>query len=699
MLKNFIAPLLICSSLSYAQELNTQEFQLLAKDINTKDNKIIANGDVVIFSNNYYLKAKKVIYDKKSETFELFDDVLILKDNNLQTQSNYALVNMKNDSFDQSPVFILEKNNNLWMNAKSSKKTSKDIKLSQTVFSSCDCIDPVWSVKVSEASIDTQNKWVHAYHPRLYIKDIPVFYSPYLAFPTDTTRRTGLLIPTIGYSNDDGFYYSQPIYFAPKANYDLEVIPQIRTNRGYGAYTYFRLADSKYSLLKLKTGFFEEKGKYKEKFNLKNKKHYGWNIDYERTKLFSKDNAQDGLYASINWLNDIEYKTVEDYDNSTSTEKKEETKINYFYNTPEYYGGLYARYYIDTELDSNDTTLQELPHLQFHSYNKEFWFNRLIYSLDSKFINYTRKEGINANIYEVALPINYTKYFFDDFLYLNIGNKSILSKYKYSNTDKNFQDGTLVQNETSIEVGTDLIKPFDKHLHTLNLNAKYSYPRNIKKDGDLYEITNNDKDLASFPIAQGSKNINLSLNQSLYKKDNLKQLINHKLSQSILYDDKDNAKFQDLENYFKIYHNFGSFSNNTIYNIQDKEVVESTFSSDFKYKDYSLDLGYYKSKNSTNSSRENLESYRIAGAYSFKNDYKLAYYENYNLLENIRNKQGIQLDINDRCWNLSLNLEKEIIPSNSNDNSNGLEQKVLYFNLQLKPIGGIKQKYKIDEGK
>jgi len=699
MLKKIVAPLVLISSLSYAAELNTEKFQLLAKDINTEKNKVIAVGDVVVFSNSYYLTANKIIYDKKNNTFELFDNVLILKDNNIQTQSNYAFLDMKNEAYKQSPVFLLEKQNNLWVNSQNSSKEKTNIELGKSIISSCDCIDPVWSIKVSSASFDTKDQWMHAYNPRLYIKDVPVFYSPYLGFPTNRSRRSGLLIPTVGYSKNDGFYYSQPVYYAPEANWDLEFIPQYRARRGYGAYTYFRVADSAYSLLKLKTGFFEEKGEYQKEFNLKNRKHYGWDVDYERTKLFSNENTQDGLYASINWLNDIEYRTVEKEEDTVSTEKKVESKLNYFYNTPKYYGGVYARYYIDTELDSNDTTLQELPQLQFHSYSKDLGINRLIYNADAKFINYTRDDGLNANIYEVTLPISYTHYFFNDYLYVNVENKTTLSKYNYDNSTLDYNNGTLAQNETSITLGTDLIKPYTNYLHTMNLSAKYSNPKNITTDGDLYDITVDKtsakgKELASFPVVQGDKNIKLALNQSFYKKDDLRQIINHKLTQSIIYKNNE-YEFQNLENFLKYNYSRGSITNKVVYNIEDKHLVENTFNLNYKYKSFDFDFGYYKSKATLNSNREELESYRIETNYQISKDYKIGYYENYNIFEKVRNKQGIKFDIDDRCWNLSLKYEKEVIPSTSSNNS-GIDQDILYINLVLKPLGGIKQKYKFE---
>ena len=704
MYKKIIASLVITSSLLCAEEIKNEKFQLISKDINTKENIVIATGDVVVFSPTYYLSADKIIYNKDNETFELFNNVLIIKDNSIQTQSEYAFVDLKNDAFTQNPMFLYESKDKIWMNSNTSTKETKIVELDSTILSSCDCLDPIWSIRASSADYNTEDKWINTYNPRLYIKDIPVFYSPYLGFSADKTRRTGLLIPTIGFSSGEGLYYSQPIFYAPAQNYDLELVPQIRTNRGYGSYLYYRYADSQDSILEMKTGIFKEQNDYVIDNSLDSDLHYGFDLDYQKRNIFAKNSkADDGLYTSLNYLNDVEYITLENDDTTTSTDSEVESKINYFYNTNDYYTGAYGRYYIDTSADSNAGTLQELPQVQFHSYNKESFIDNLVYSLDTKASNYTRDEGITANVYKISAPISYSKYFLDDFMYLNLENEIVLMKYDYDNFGSDdYTDGNLIQNRASVSVGSDLIKPYDKYLHTVNLNAKYSIPTNLREDGDLYQITTVDgsdkeTELKAFDVVDEEKNIELSVNQSIYGKNSLKQLINHKISQSILYDELDNPQLQDLENYVKINHDYGSVSGKAVYNVQDEKFVENSASSTLTYKDASLTLGYYQSKatdNDTND-REDLESYRISTSYKVTKDYKISYYENYNLLNNTRNKQGVALNVDDDCWNLNLRFSDQII-SSSSSTSDSDYQKVFYLTLTLKPIGGINQKYAVE---
>ena len=696
-----------------AQELNMEKLQLVAKDVDTKNNIITAVGDVVAYSPTYYLSSDKMVYDKDKEILELFDNVLIIKDNKIQTQSNYAYVDMKNDIINQDPVFLMDNSSNIWSNSKEANKDKDLITLENSILSSCDCIDPIWSIRSSSSDYDTEAMWMNTYNPRLYIKNVPVFYLPYFGFPTDTTRRTGLLLPTMGYSSSEGFLYSQPIFIAPADNYDIELIPQIRTQRGYGSYANFRYADSPDSMLNLKTGYFKEFNNYRREEKLENSEHYGLDIDYERKNIFStKKEHQDGVFTSIRYLNDIEYIILKEDDGNLGTDKKVESKVNYFYNTPEYYGGVYGKYYIDASKKSNANTLQELPQVQFHSYNKELFLENLIYSIDTKAQNFTRKEGLNAKIYDITVPISYTKNILDDYMYLGVENRTILTQYDYSNSLYNnlrYEDGTLIQNRTSFIVGTDLIKPYSDYIHTLNLNASYDIPENLRKDGDLYNITVKENqplkydELSVFPTLQEQKTIKLSLNQSIYDKENLKQFINHKMSQSILYNSVDEPKFQDLDNYVKINHDYGSLSGKVVYNMDDNKVVEGSFDNSLSYEDLTFSAGYYYSKKTNNefNTRDDLESYRLSTSYKLAKDYSIKYYENYYLQEKRRSRQGIGLNIDDSCWNLDLLLEKEITPRSryvqSTRSYDSYEQTIVYAVLMLKPIGGIRQKYKVED--
>lgn len=690
----FLIFTLFTTSLLFSAE--KEKFQILAKHVNSKDDIVIAKDDVVIFSPSYYILAQKAIYDKKNATFELFDDVIIVQNNNVQAQSNYAFLDIDKDILIQNPVLMLEQKTNVWMNAKESYKEKNIINMKNSILSSCDCINPAWTIRFTSGDYDDKDKWLNTYNTRLYIKDIPLFYTPYLGFSTDTTRRTGLLPPTVGYSKTEGVTYTQPIFIAPKPNWDLELRPQVRTTRGYGMYAYFRMADSEYSNLKINTGIFQEQDEYFKKNNLKNQKHFGYDIDYERTKLFSNGEDEDGLFASINWMNDIEYLNL-DNNNYTSTEKKVESKINYYYETPQRYYGTYFRYYLDTTLDSNDSVMQELPQAQYHTFTKSIFTDKLLYSVDAKYTNYYRNTGIDADKYEVVVPVSYSFSFFDDYLNLTLKEELTAIQQNYSHETSNYENGTYLENRHIVKLSTDLLKKYDAGIHTMNIGTILTIPNTIKKEGDFYDTQNpNSSELSPFPITEAQKTLSFALNQSYYDSEDLKQIINHKINQSIIYNKDGTSDLGNLENEITYNYLLGYVSNKLLYSNLDHEIVENSSTFKLDYLDYYLKLDYYMSKKTPNSGKEDLESYTVDAGVRFLRDYTFSYYENYNLEKDIRSKQSFIFAIDDKCWNLNIKYEKEIEPSSSTT-AQTKQQDIVYLELTLKPLGQIKQKYKVKD--
>lgn len=694
MLRKFLATVLIVIS-AHAE---LEKFQVLANNVDSVNNIMIAKGNVVIFSPTYYITAQKIIYDKNKGTFELFDDVLILKNNNVQTKSDYAFLDVNTDDLYQKPNMFFDQSNSIWINSKDSDKKNNLITLDQSILSSCDCVNPDWSIKASSADYDTEDKWINAYNTRLYVKDVPVFYSPYLGFSTDTERRTGLLIPTIGYSGSEGASYTQPIFIAPADNYDVTLVPQFKANRGNGMYAYVRYADSVNSVLEVSGGYFKEYTDYQEENDLENDEHYGLDIDYTRKNLFTEGNKgyTDGLYVDINYLNDIEYKTLQD--DEDDEEQYVESKINYILDSNNYFLGSYFRYYIDTDsdTDSNSATMQELPKLQAHTYSRSLFLDKLVYSTDLKFTNYSRNEGLTANQYELDIPISYSFSFLDDYLQFTATQELVVNKYDYSDFDTTtYESGTYAESNTILTLSSDLIKPYENYLHTLNLSADYTNAQKIKEEGDLYFSSVDDSDLSDFAITKSSDSINFGINQSLYDNKSLKQIINHKLTQSILYDDYDNLKFQNMENEITYNYILGSVKNNLVYNFQDDEFIESSSSFNLTYNDYYIKLGHYMSKDTDNSGLEDLESYQIDFRYKISNDYSFGYYTSYNIEENLRSDQTFSFSITDQCWNFDIKYIREIEAATTTD-GDPTENNGIYFELLLKPLGGIVQDFDLD---
>ncbi len=100
-------------------------------------------------------------------------------------------------------------------------------------YTRCSPQDPIWNLQTSSLELDNNTGYGTAKHVRLKVKDVPILYAPYLKFPIDGQRHSGLLFPTIGSTSNNGIDFAIPYYFNLAPNYDATYTPRYMNDRGY----------------------------------------------------------------------------------------------------------------------------------------------------------------------------------------------------------------------------------------------------------------------------------------------------------------------------------------------------------------------------------------------------------------------------------------------------------------------------------
>ncbi|MDF1881824.1 LPS-assembly protein LptD [Sulfurimonas sp. MAG313] len=432
----------LCSSFLYADK----KVEVFSKNIDTNGSIIHARNNVVVLYDDMYISANSATFDKDAGIIELFGKVSVLKNAEYYSMGEYFMLNTKEKTKEFRPFFFQEHDDDLWLSSREAKAKEKKYELYSGVVSSCNAQDPDWTIQFSSGYYDSENQWMQLYNARLYAGDIPVMYLPYFAYPTDTTRRTGLLIPRYGISEDEGLIYEQPIYIAESANWDVEILPQLRTKRGYGLYSKIRFVDSKKSKGSITFGGFQEKEAYQKKFNLKNDKHYGIEFDYEhrgflKTWLDWDVQGKSGIFSDITLLNDVEYLNVKKNDTlAYATTSQVTSKVNVFLNQNEDYYGSYAKYFIDLSVNNNSETIQNLPTLQYHHYINTLLEEHFFYSFDYRGDNFYRPEGKSAFQNELRIPLSLQFPLFDEFLTLSVRENLYTSQINFYGKDKDLSN-------------------------------------------------------------------------------------------------------------------------------------------------------------------------------------------------------------------------------------------------------------------
>lgn len=162
------------------------------------------------------------------------------------------------------------------------------MQLKDVEYSGCPCPEPSWYIKTPTLDLYNEDNTGVAKHGVLYFKDVPILYSPYLTFPLREERKSGLLMPTYGYSSNSGFEFAQPYYFNLAPNYDATLTPRYLSKRGLQMQGEFRYLGQSYEG-ELNGTYLHNDLKTKEDRWLFNTKHrqylgagIGFSYDYKR---------------------------------------------------------------------------------------------------------------------------------------------------------------------------------------------------------------------------------------------------------------------------------------------------------------------------------------------------------------------------------------------------------------------------------
>ncbi|MEP4149556.1 MAG: LPS-assembly protein LptD [Halioglobus sp.] len=92
--------------------------------------------------------------------------------------------------------------------------------------------DNEWLIEAEELELDLEEGLAVARGAKVRIADVPIIYLPWMQFPIDDRRRTGVLWPDIGSDSRGGIDVAVPVYWNAAPNYDLLYTPRYIEERG-----------------------------------------------------------------------------------------------------------------------------------------------------------------------------------------------------------------------------------------------------------------------------------------------------------------------------------------------------------------------------------------------------------------------------------------------------------------------------------
>lgn len=285
-----------------AREKRAQEDTIIGGDaLSGTENNPVYDGNVELSHGDQYLHADNLKMDQEAGTYEATGDVRY-QDSGMRVVAKRAHGDQDKDIHrieDLRYQLVSRRGNG---GADSIVLQGPNGQLNGATYTTCAPSQRSWELHAQRIDVDTDEGFGVARNATVRIGKVPVLYMPWIKFPVDDRRHTGLLYPSISNSGRNGFDYRQPIYLNLAPNYDATLSPRYMSKRGALLGAQFRY------LYPLGQGVLDTT--YMPNDELR---------DRDRGRIAFRGrhdiDAQWQARASLNWLSDERY--LEDFGNST----------------------------------------------------------------------------------------------------------------------------------------------------------------------------------------------------------------------------------------------------------------------------------------------------------------------------------------------------------------------------------------------
>ena len=423
-------------------------------------------GNVALTRGDQFLGADKLSYDSETERY-VAEGSIRYQDAGMRLVAERAEGNQAIDQHEISNLryqLVSRRGNG---GADSITLSGAEGSLHGSTYSTCPPDDRRWELRAKRIDINTESGMGVARNAVLRLGKVPVLYVPWVMFPIDERRRTGLLFPSAGNSDRNGFEYKQPIYLNLAPNYDATITPKIMTERGAMLGSEFRYLHQ--------TGAGSVSGAWMPDDKLRDDADRGHGAFNAYENLGPNWQARSNLL----WISDPRY--FEDFNSSIGgiALTSAQSNIGLYGRGRHWNASLMADYWqlADFTLGEESLPFNQLPRAAFHwDQPLARWFTAGVDAEAVRFAHKVLDGGSRVDIKPfVSLPLQgaswfvkptlawrYTTYKLDDNLAANLGGNSPSRSLPIASLDA----GLFFDRDTRID-GEDYLQTIEPRLFYL----------------------------------------------------------------------------------------------------------------------------------------------------------------------------------------------------------------------------------------
>jgi LPS-assembly protein len=199
----------------------------------TVDTDVSLKGAAELRRYGFVVKGDALHYDVDRDEADAYGRVRIVSKGDVFDGPSSQLRVEANEGFIAQPKYHFYPNGGWGSGARADLLDNERSKIEDGTYSTCACeTNPAWYIRASQFTMDSGADEGVARNGVLFFQGIPLLASPWLSFPLDGARRSGLLSPTWSMSSKNGVDITVPYYFNIAPNYDLTIAPRYMSKRG-----------------------------------------------------------------------------------------------------------------------------------------------------------------------------------------------------------------------------------------------------------------------------------------------------------------------------------------------------------------------------------------------------------------------------------------------------------------------------------
>ena len=378
--------LLLPTLLQAAEQTTGAPGMTIRADVMTHDaatDLIKANGKVEMTWQDMTMTADEAVFNRTNQTLTAKGNVYLVKAGDI-LWGDHLIMDTETGRAEMENGQIFMTQGNFRANGKQIGKTGEEeYALRNGGLTTCDAAVPSWKFGATELDVKLE-EFASGKNVIFYVKDVPIFYFPYIMLPVKRERQSGLLFPKFGRSTKRGEFIDIPYYWAISPSQEATIDLDIQTKRGIGLgldYRYLRSRTSEGSL-----------GGYLI-YDNNEKKERGQLVQFHKEQFSDSFN----LVTSLNLTSDRTFLT--DYGEKSGEYNRQyyDSRVVLTKFWDHWLTSAQTIYTQDFYSGSNTTTLQRAPELSLYGVREKLPFiPNLYFDLDLLATNYYREKGMDG---------------------------------------------------------------------------------------------------------------------------------------------------------------------------------------------------------------------------------------------------------------------------------------------------------------